>query len=221
MEPLEPLAVIALGLVLGMRHATDPDHVVAVTAIAARYRKIGPAALVGVLWGLGHSLTIFVVGGAIVLFNIAVPPRVGLAFEFAVGLALTAVGAVNLLGRGGFAPMDDAANHVPTGRAFGLGLVHGLAGSAAVALLVLAAVHDPRIGLGYLAVFGLGTVLGMVLITLGLAAPIKLAGARWPNLGAPLRVIFGTFSLLFGVYVLYQVGWVNGLFRAVPTWTPH
>lgn len=218
---MEPLAVIALGFVLGMRHATDPDHVVAVTAIAARDRRLAPAALVGALWGLGHSLTIFLVGGAIVLFNLVVPPRVGLAFEFAVGLALTAVGAMNLLGRGGFAPADAPAPRAPRLRAFGVGLVHGLAGSAAIALLVLAAVRDPRVGLAYLAVFGLGTILGMMLVTLGLAAPVKLAGARWPSLGVPLKLASGTLSLLFGVYVLYQVGWVNGLFGATPTWTPH
>ena len=215
---MEPLAVIALGLVLGVRHATDPDHVVAVTAIAARSQRIAPAALVGVLWGLGHSLTILVVGGAIVLFNLVVPPRVGLAFEFVVGLALALVGVVNLLGRA--APHDDEPPAVPTGRAFGLGLVHGLAGSAAVALLVLAAVQDARTGLIYLAVFSLGTILGMVGITLGLAAPLKLAGARWPGLGAPLRVVTGTMSLLFGVYVLWHVGWIDGLFGATPTWSP-
>jgi high-affinity nickel-transport protein len=214
---MEPIAVIALGHVLGVRHATDPDHVVAVTAITARDRRLGPAALVGALWGLGHSLTIFLVGGAIVLFNLTVPPRVGLAFEFGVGLALAIVGAVNLL-----APSRAGVPvRVPTRRAFALGLVHGLAGSAAVALLVLAAVKDPRVGVLYLLLFGLGTILGMVLVTLGLAAPVKLAGARWPGLGAPLRVLTGSLSLGFGLYVLWHVGWIDGLFGAVPTWTPH
>src|SRR4051812_35001664 len=97
-------AVLALGFVLGVRHASDPDHVVAVAAIAARQRRIAPAALVGTVWGLGHSVTILLAGGAIVLFNLTVPPRVGLALEFAVGLALAAVGAVNVFGRGGAAP---------------------------------------------------------------------------------------------------------------------
>src|SRR5689334_23323291 len=137
------LAVLALGFVLGVRHASDPDHVVAVTAIAARYRRIAPAALVGAVWGLGHSVTIFLAGGAIVLFNLVVPPRVGLALEFGVGLALAAVGAWNVLGRGGFAPPTAADTRSSSWRAFGLGLVHGLAGSAAVALLVLATVRDP------------------------------------------------------------------------------
>jgi high-affinity nickel-transport protein len=214
---MEPLAIIALGFVLGVRHATDPDHVVAVTAIAARSRRIAPAALVGVLWGLGHSLTILLVGGAIILFNLTVSPRVGLAFEFVVGLALAAVGAINLFARH---PHAEQPAIVPTGRAFGLGLVHGLAGSAAVALLVLAAVQDARTGLVYLAVFSLGTILGMVGITVGLAAPLKLVGARWPGFGVPLRVVTGTLSLLFGVYVLWHVGWIDGLFGATPTWSP-
>jgi high-affinity nickel-transport protein len=217
---MEPFAVIALGFVLGVRHATDPDHVVAVTAIAARSKRLAPAALVGALWGLGHSLTIFLVGGAIVLFNLVVPPRVGLAFEFTVGLALAVVGAVNLLGRGGFAPADGAAAQVPTARAFGLGLVHGLAGSAAVALLVLAAVQAPLLQLAYLVVFGLGTILGMMLVTLGLAAPVRLFGGRWPRLGMPMRVVTGALSLSFGVYVLWHVGWIDGLFGSAPTWTP-
>lgn len=215
-----PLAVLALGFVLGVRHASDPDHVVAVTAIAARYRRIAPAALVGAVWGLGHSVTVFLAGGAIVLFNLVVPPRVGLALEFAVGLALALVGAWNVFGRGGFvrpAPADQRASSL---RAFGLGLVHGLAGSAAVALLVLATVRDPRVALLYLLVFCLGTIVGMVLVTLGLAAPVRVLGARWPGLGAPLRYASGVLALGFGVYLLYATGFRDGLFGVTPHWTP-
>jgi high-affinity nickel permease len=218
---MEPLAIIALGFVLGVRHAADPDHVVAVTAIAARDRRLLPAAFVGALWGLGHSLTILIVGGAIIVFNLTVPARVGLAFEFAVGLALAGVGAVNVFARGGFVPGDTPSGRWPRWRAFALGLVHGLAGSAAVALLVLAAVRDPRIALMYLAVFCLGTILGMMLVTVGLALPVKAAGARWPALGIPLRLVTGVLSLAFGVYIVYQVGWVEGLFQTVPHWRPH
>src|SRR5437016_4915571 len=105
-------ALIGLGLVLGMRHATDPDHVVAVTAIAARHRRVGPAALVGALWGLGHTLTICVVGTAIIIFNLTVPPRVGLSLEFAVGIALTLVGLWNLAGRRGFVAAGAAGGGV-------------------------------------------------------------------------------------------------------------
>ena len=101
-EILNALPLLGIGLALGIRHAADSDHVVAVTAIAARHQRIGPAALVGVVWGLGHSLTIFAVGGLIICLNLVVPPRVGLALEFAVGIVLTTVGVLNVTGRGGF-----------------------------------------------------------------------------------------------------------------------
>jgi len=217
---MTPWTVLALGFVLGVRHASDPDHVVAVAAIAARYRKVAPATLVGAVWGVGHSVTIFLAGGAIVLFNVVVPPRVGLALEFAVGLALALVGALNVLGKGGFVPAAPADARTSSWRAFGLGLVHGLAGSAAVALLVLATVRDPRLALVYLLVFCLGTIAGMVLVTLGLAAPVRVLGARWPGLGAPLRYVSGALALGFGVYVLYTTGIRDGLFAMAPHWAP-
>jgi hypothetical protein len=213
---LNTLGLIGIGFALGVRHAADTDHVVAVTAIAAGHRRLLPAALVGAYWGLGHTLTILGVGGMIVLLNLVVPPRLGLALEFLVGLALVVVGASNLTGR-------DRAGVPGTRqgrRAFALGLVHGLAGSAAVALLVLATVHDPWAGCAYLLVFGLGTVAGMVLITLAVAAPAALLGRRVPLSGPGLRVATGILSVAFGLYTMFDVGFVDGLFRAVPSWSP-
>src|ERR1700681_3876094 len=87
-----------LGFFLGMRHATDPDHVIAVTTIVSRQRSIRQAALIGALWGLGHTITIFVVGSAIILFGLVIPARVGLTMEFSVGLMLILLGVLNLTG---------------------------------------------------------------------------------------------------------------------------
>src|SRR5258708_18867442 len=92
------LAIVLLGFFLGMRHATDPDHVVAVTTIVSRERTLLHAALIGALWGLGHTVTIFAVGSAIILFNLTIPPRLGLSMELSVGLMLILLGVMNLTG---------------------------------------------------------------------------------------------------------------------------
>lgn len=219
---MNPLALLGFGFVLGMRHATDPDHVVAVAAITARTRRLWPAAGLGMVWGLGHSLTLFLVGGAILAFNLSVPPRLGLALEFAVALALVTVGALNLRhdaahSHTGLPP----AGRIPAGRAFLVGLVHGLAGSAAVALLVLATVRDARLGLLYLLVFGLGTMAGMALVTTGFAAPVAAVSQRHPRFAPLMRRATGLASIAFGVWLAYQIGYVDGLFGAVPHWQPH
>lgn len=215
---MNPLALLGLGFLLGLRHATDPDHVVAVTAITARTKKLLPAAGLGLLWGLGHTLTLFVVGGAILWLNVAVPPRLGLSLEFAVAMALVVVGMLNVLHR--HAPA--AEERVPGGwGAFGVGIVHGLAGSAAVALLVLATVQDAGWGALYLLVFGLGTLAGMTLVTTTFAAPLTAAAARWPSFGRGARLVTGLGSVVFGLWLAWQIGWVDGLFGAVPRWDPH
>src|SRR5215510_9066214 len=92
------LSIITLGFFLGMRHATDADHVVAVTTIVSRERSVRSAALVGILWGLGHTLTIFLVGSLIILFGVVIPPRLGLTMELSVGLMLILLGVLNLSG---------------------------------------------------------------------------------------------------------------------------
>jgi ABC-type nickel/cobalt efflux system permease component RcnA len=117
---LNPLALLGLGLLLGLRHAVDPDHVVAVTAIAARTRRVLPATLLGIVWGLGHTLTLFAVGAGIILFNWAVPPRLGLAMEFCVALALVVVGLLNLHRPShGRSELDAGAGRPPARRATG------------------------------------------------------------------------------------------------------
>src|SRR5260370_3633115 len=92
------LALLTIGLFLGMRHATDPDHVIAVSTIVSRERSIVKAGLIGTLWGLGHTLTILIVGTAIILFGFVIPARAGLAMEFCVGLVLLLLGVLNLTG---------------------------------------------------------------------------------------------------------------------------
>jgi hypothetical protein len=214
---VQPLALLSLGLLLGLKHAADPDHVVAIGAIAARTRRVWPAAKVGIVWGIGHTLTLFIVASGIVLFNWVVPPRLGLGLEFCVALALVGVGVLNVRSH-----RHEAVEHRHAGprRAFLVGLVHGLAGSAAVALLVVATVREPRWTCAYLLVFGVGTLVGMALITAGLALPLAMAARRWEGMNGAIRVASGTLSVAMGAWLVYHIGWNDGLFLATPNWTP-
>lgn len=261
------LAVIVLGFFLGMRHATDPDHVIAVSTIVSRQRRVKHAALIGALWGVGHTLTIFVVGAAIILFSIVIPPRIGLTMELSVGLMLILLGVLNLTGvmrwlTETFAPghhrvHSHAHNHGEIihahphshgavlqhhaegqmrqgwlDRTFGqlglyqvlrplvVGIVHGLAGSAAVALLVLATIRNPRWAVAYLLVFGIGTIAGMMLITAAISLPFTLTGKRFSGANRFLGFASGIVSLGFGLFIAYQIGFVEGLFTNHPVWTP-
>jgi High-affinity nickel-transport protein len=226
---LSLLSTLFLGFCLGMRHAADPDHVVAVTTIVSRGRSLRQAGWVGALWGAGHSLTILLVGSAIILFNWVVSPRVALSMELAVGLMLIVLGMLNLTGalqaikavvgrapatpRAGVSePTDPAVDRLQVIRPIAVGIVHGLAGSAAVALLVLTTIQDPRWAVAYLLVFGAGTVAGMMLITVAIAAPFTY-GAR--QLAVPhrsLQAATGLVSVTFGLFIAYQIGIVDGLF---------
>lgn len=209
------LSLAFLGLLLGVRHATDADHVVAVTTIVSRQRSLARASLVGAAWGAGHTLTILLVGGAILLLKLTIPPRLGLAMEFAVALMLVGLGLHALFGR---APHTHETAGV---RPFLVGMVHGLAGSAAVALLVVATVEDVWWGLGYLLVFGLGTVVGMMLVTAAIAAPALWASGRVTSLDRYLRLASGAASVVLGLVLAHQIGVTDGLFAANPMWDPH
>lgn len=270
-------SILVLGFFLGMRHATDPDHVIAVTTIVSRQRGIAQAAVIGALWGVGHTLTILLVGSAIVLFGLVIPPRVGLTMELSVGLMLILLGILNLTGilkwiTQSFTPAGTAPDHAhahdghahshihahgdyvhthphshapenhghaesatPVGwldRTFGrlglyqalrplaVGIVHGLAGSATVALLVLTTIRVPAWAVAYLLVFGVGTIAGMMLITAAIAVPFAVSQARFQRLHRGLSVASGLISLAFGLLIVYEMGFVKGLFSGHPIWKP-
>ena len=244
------MSILFLGFFLGMRHALDPDHVIAITTIVSRQKATIRAALIGVLWGIGHTFTILVVGAAIILFNLAIPARLGLSMELAVGAMLILLGILNLTGVLQWAHNrytghdhsnpdelitrveDPAPNPGPVGsavRALGLynilrplfvGIVHGLAGSAAVALLVMTTIKDPRWALAYLLIFGFGTIAGMMIITAAISTPFVHTARKFSNWNRRMAVASGLLSLGFGLFVSYQIGFVDGLFTAHPTWTP-
>ena len=201
-------------LMLGMRHATDPDHIVAVTTIVTRERSVIKAAGIGGIWGLGHTITLLAVGGAIIAFKIAIDARLGLSMELCVAVMLIVLGLLNLL------DVKVGAGVPSTSKPFFVGVVHGLAGSAAAALLIVPLMDDPRWAALYLLTFGLGTIVGMSLVTISIAAPSLLAAAHMPNLQRSLRVASGAISVVFGLYLAQKIGFSDGLFTSAPSWTP-
>ncbi|MEZ4300750.1 MAG: sulfite exporter TauE/SafE family protein [Polyangiaceae bacterium] len=218
MGSIAPAAV--LGFLVGLRHAMDADHVAAVGAIVARERSVRGAAVVGAAWGLGHTASLLVLGGAIVAFGLVVPRNVGLALEMGVGVMLLALGAWNFLSRDrhshSHAPTallsGDRRSHRRALRPLLVGSVHGLAGSAAAALLVVAAAGSASWGFAYLLVFGAGTMVGMVVLTTALAVPMGRALARFQRAETWVRVASGALSLVVGALVVYQIGFRDGLF---------
>jgi high-affinity nickel-transport protein len=204
------VAILALGFLLGLRHATDSDHVMAVSTIVAREPSARRAAGVGVLWGIGHSATLLAVGGLLVGFRIALPPRLGLGLELMVALMLVALGASNLLGR---SRNDEHLHSHKAGlRPFWVGLVHGLAGSAAISLLVLEMIDDSRWAFLYLALFGAGTTAGMAVLTALIALPLAFAAERLTDVRRHVPRLAGIASIAFGVFLAYHIGFVDGLF---------
>jgi high-affinity nickel-transport protein len=218
---LSALSVGLLGLLLGLKHATDADHVVAVTTMVAREQSFRRAAWIGGLWGIGHSLTVFIVGGAIVVFRMVIPPRVGLGLEFGVALMLILIGFTNL--RGNHAD-EGAQGHLhphkcKTRLPVMVGIVHGLAGSAAVAILVLAAIPDVWWALAYLFVFGIGTIVGMLVVTGLIAAPVVYARERSLHCQRRIRLVAGTLSIAFGLLLAREIVVNGGLFSEFPEWS--
>jgi hypothetical protein len=201
-------------LMLGMRHATDPDHIVAVTTIVSRERSVSKAASLGALWGVGHTITLLLVGGAIIAFKIVFDARLGLSLELCVAIMLIVLGLLNLF------DVRMRVGAPSNSRPFFVGVVHGLAGSAAAALLIVPLMDDPRWAALYLVTFGLGTIVGMSIVTISIAAPSLLAAAHMPSLQRSLRLASGAVSLVFGLYLAHKIGFADGLFTSDPRWTP-
>jgi hypothetical protein len=204
------LLTFLTSLMLGMRHATDSDHVVAVTAIASGERSVAKATWLGAVWGFGHTLTLLLVGGAIIVFRITFSPRIGLSMEFTVAVMLMVLGVLNLL------EVRPRSVSVSATRPFLVGVVHGLAGSAAAVLIIVPLIPDLRWAAVYLLVFGIVTVVGMTLITLSIAAPSFLLASRMSGMQRSLRLASGAVSLVFGLYMAHKLGFANGSFLSVP-----
>ncbi|HEX2730035.1 MAG TPA: hypothetical protein VHM70_00465 [Polyangiaceae bacterium] len=212
-------AALLLGLALGTQHAFEPDHLAAVSVLNAETRSARHGMLLGALWGLGHSVSLVVVGTALALCAVPMPPALADVFEFAVALMLVVLGisaCVRAARHGQRGPRHQHShahvahthsgppNHVHIGRwTFAMrplivGMVHGLAGSGALTALVVSTLETTGARVAFMSLFGLGSVLGMATIS-GIASwPLArftkdIGATRW------LSGAVGLCSTIYGV----------------------
>lgn len=220
---------IMLGFLLGLKHAVEVDHVVAVSTIVSQNKSLLKASLAGTFWGVGHTLTLLLVGIGVIAFRLTIPNRLAVSMEFLVGVVLVGLGLFTIrdfFKRRVHVHTHDHQNeshlhfhshefsalhlheHRPNHRVKPLlvGMAHGLAGSAALMLLVLTTIRSPVQGLLYILVFGLGSIGGMLLLSAAISLPFVLSADRFRRFNETIKVLAGVTSIILGVFVMAEIG---------------
>lgn len=211
--------LLGTGMILGLKHAFDADHIAAVSTIVTRTDSLPRSLRYGAVWGSGHTATLLVVGLVVLLFKVTIPDPVAAAFEGIVGLMLIVLGVNvfwSVLATNGDASVEERGQshgHDHEGvwtawrsmdwRSFAVGAVHGLAGSAALMLLVLSTVTSVLAGVVYILVFGVGSILGMLFFSGVLALPLFLSGDN-ARVQQGIEMLAGLASFLLGVLIVYE-----------------
>jgi ABC-type nickel/cobalt efflux system permease component RcnA len=223
------LSVLALGFILGIRHAIEPDHVIAVSTIASQSKKLWNASLAGVFWGIGHTVTLFLVGLIVILMKNEIPKKWAMSLEFLVGIMLVYLGVRTILSfRNIHIHKQEGKEHTHSLRNSGkhghqnkykntsflgsmlIGFVHGLAGSGAMVLLTMGTVTSVGEAAIFILIFGIGTVIGMLFFTTIIGIPFVLSKKR-RTVSNSFGLITGAISTVFGVYYMYNLGINEGL----------
>jgi sulfite exporter TauE/SafE len=215
------LSILGLGFVLGIKHAIEPDHVIAVSTIASQSKKLSRSSLAGVFWGIGHTATLFIIGIMLILMKGEIQEKWAMTLEFLVGVMLVYLGTTSILSF----KNAHVHKHEHNGEVHKhqhkdidyikpliVGLVHGLAGSAAMVLLTISTVKSVWEGAAYILVFGVGTIIGMLFFTTIIGVPFVLS-AKKVSINKTLTQITGIISTVFGIYYMYNLGVTEGLFK--------
>lgn len=236
-------SILLIGLLLGMRHATEADHLAAVATLATRQNSISHTLKQGVAWGIGHTLTLMLFAGAVLVLGHVIPPSLEQALETAVGIMLVVLGAdvlrrlardrihfhahrhdletehVHAHSHRAEGRHADSSHHhehakrLPL-RALAVGVMHGLAGSAALVVLSLQAVPQVALSLGYIALFGAGSILGMALLSFVIAVPLKFSAVYLESVHYTMTALVGIFSCALGVFMVVEIGYLKALLLA-------
>jgi ABC-type nickel/cobalt efflux system permease component RcnA len=239
---IDIFSVLAVGLVFGLKHATEVDHVVAVSTIVSQQRNLWRSTLVGAMWGAGHTASLLITGVIVLSLRIAIPEQVSKWLEFGVALMIIGLGAIalwrSLRKRNDVHVHEhshDGVSHVhihfhesetrhqkarPHSHALSsvgvkpilIGAVHGLAGSGALTLLVLSQIQSAWVGFFYLAIFGLGSIVGMILMSGLVGLPFALSARNVGRAHFYLQAAAASFSIAFGLWYAYAKGFASGLF---------
>jgi high-affinity nickel permease len=233
------LSILAAGLIIGLKHAVEADHLAAISTIVSERRGLLSSSIVGGLWGIGHTLSLLAAGILVILLEVKIPERLAQSLEFCVALMLVTLGinALVKIRKGGrihlhshthggrehvhphfHADSAEEASGIhhgfrPSLRPLFIGLIHGLAGSAALMLLVLTTISSRALAIAYIVVFGLGSIAGMMLMSSIMGLPAALAAQRFTWANVAIRTVAGFFSLAFGLAMAWEIGYVDGLLR--------
>lgn len=226
-------AALAFGFVLGLRHALDPDHLVAVSTIVSEHKSVRRSTLVGTFWGLGHTTSLLALSVVLLLFRASIPERIALWMEIPVALMLIILGVITVLRvtrEGDWrihshthaheeagSPHTHVHIHTQAGHSHGhrlfrlgrkpfvVGMVHGVAGSAAITLAVLTTIPSIALGIVYIAVFGIGSIGGMLLMSALIGLPFAATARRFSMINGRIRFIAGLFSIFFGLILAWNL----------------
>lgn len=216
------MTLLLLGFLTGMRHAMEADHLAAVASLATRSNSAKHAVAQGAVWGVGHTVTLFLFGGAVLALDSVMPERLAQGLESAVGIMLVVLGcdvlrrtvqdrlrlATDSERHASLHYRDDHRSHQPPFpvRALLVGLMHGMAGSAALILLTLQHVHSLWVGLAYIALFGGGSIAGMAMLSLAIAVPLCYSSKMLTGLHRCLQGAIGLFTVLLGAVIVFDIG---------------
>lgn len=211
-------ATILFGAILGIRHAFEADHLIAVSNMVAMNKNPWKAAVIGAFWGIGHTTTLFIIGLIVLLLNITIPVKISSLFETLVGFMLVFLGIQSVIkGRTHIHSHEHAHDGVEHShlhvshdhlhrKSFLVGTVHGLAGSGALMLLVLTTIQSTLQGIVYILLFGIGSILGMTLMSVLVGLPLIFSVRRFEKLEKIIRLLAGTIGILYGIFIIAKLG---------------
>lgn len=195
------ILILAMGFVLGIKHALEPDHVIAVSTIASQSKKIWRSSLAGLYWGIGHTLTLFIIGFVFIWMKSEISEFWAKSLEFLVGVMLVYLGLSTLFFRKK-THRHKLIERTTYLKSLLIGFVHGLAGSAAMVILTMSTMNDAWQGAMYILIFGVGTSIGMLLFTTVLSIPF-VTSRKSIRLNRSLIGLTGVVSTVFGIYYMY------------------